>query len=144
MSHVNAWILDFGMGYKAAVGARELIHLIDVPVSFSVPYTPEFCHRVLFWQGMMLPLMDVAARLGGDGQDSPFVAVVGYQQQRGELPQFGAVQLAAPPAKVAVSDEQACNLPPDLSVWQGLVVSCFDFQGQVTPVVNINRLFSAS
>lgn len=143
MSHANAWILDFGMGYRAAVGARELLHLVDVPSFFSVPCTPIYCHRVLFWQGKLLPLMDVAARLEAEPQDASFVAVVGYQQQRGEYPQFGALQLASPPVKVAVSDEQACQLPEEARVWDGLAVSCFEFQGSAIPVLNINRLFAA-
>lgn len=144
MSQVDAWVMDFGMGHKAAVGGRELIHLIDVPVSFLVPCTPDFCHSVLFWQGMLLPLMDVAARLGADTQDRPFVAVVGYQQRRGEYPQFGAVQLVAPPVKVTVSNAQACKLEPDLNIWQGLAISCFEYQGSKTPIVNISRLFRAA
>lgn len=143
MSHVNAWILDFGRERRAAVGARELLHLIDVPVSFDVPCTPSYCQRVLFWQGKLLPLMDVAARLEGGGQDASFVAVVGYQQQRGEYPQFGALQLVAPPLKVAVSDEQACPLPDEAKAWEGLAISCFDYQGIAIPVLNLNRLFAA-
>jgi len=141
MSKINAWILDFGMGYKAAVGSRELLHLIDVPASFVVPCTPSYCHRVLFWQGNLLPLMDIAARLCGTAQQSSFVAVVGFQQRRGEYPQFGALQLASPPEKVAVSDDQACGLPGDNRVWNEFAISCFDHLGLAVPVLNVKRLF---
>lgn len=144
MSSMNAWILDFGMGFKAAVGTRELLHLIDVPSSFVVPCTPKYCHRVLFWQGKLLPLMDMTSRLGGAAHDAPFVAVVGYQAKRGDYPQFGALQMVSPPSQVAVSDEQACRLPDEVPEWKALAISCFEHNGMAVPVLNLNRLFGQS
>jgi len=141
MSSMNAWVLDFGAGYKGSVATRELLHLIGVPSSFVVPSTPKYCHRVLFWQGNLLPLIDVASRLGGEAGEAPFVAVVGYQQKRGEYPQFGALQLASPPSQVSVSDEQACKLPPEFEVWNELAISCFEQEGIAVPILNLNRLF---
>ncbi len=143
MPSMNAWVLDFGMGYKAAVGTRELFHLIDIPSAFVVPCTPAYCHRILFWQGKLLPLMDVASRLSGAGHEAPFVAVVGYQQKRGEYPQFGAVQLVSPPSQVAVSDEQACKLPDELQGWDELAISCFEYNSIPIPVLNLNLLFNS-
>lgn len=142
MSRLNAWVLDLGMGYKAAVGGRELLHLIDVPQSFAVPCTPLYSQSVLFWQGKLLPLTDVAARLNGSMQQAPFVAVVGYQYKRGEYPQFGALQLASPPQQIEVSDAQACSLPHETQGWSELAISCFEYEGQAVPVLNLNRLFA--
>ena len=142
MSRTNAWILDLGMGYKAALGWRELLHFIDIPITFAVPCTPLYCHNVLFWQGQLLPVMDVASRLGGTAQKAQFIAVVGYQQKRGEYPQFGALQLASLPAQVAVSDEQACKLPEKSQGWDELAISCFDYRGDAVPVLDLNRLFN--
>lgn len=141
MPRMNAWVLDFGMGYRAAVGARELLHLIDIPTAFNVPCTPAYCHRVLFWQGKLLPLLDVACRLGGAAHEASFIAVVGYQHKRGEYPQFGALQIVSPPTQVAVSDEQACNLPDETQDWDELAISCFEHNGVAVPVLNLNRLF---
>ena len=143
MLRMNAWIMDFGMNYRAAVGVRELLHLIAVPITFSVPCTPLYCHRVVFWQERLLPVFDIASRLGGSAQEGQFIAVVGYQQKRGEYPQFGALQLASPPLQVAVSDEQACNLPQKTLGWDELAISCFDYQGDAVPVLNLTRLFNA-
>lgn len=142
MASVNAWVLDLGMGYKAAVGGRELLHLIDIQESFAVPCTPSYCRRVLFWQGKLLPLMDVAGRLNGATREMPFVAVVGYQHKRGEYPQFGALQLASPPQQIEVSDAHACNLPDETQGWSELAISCFEHQGRAMPVLNLNRLFA--
>lgn len=142
MSQVNAWILDFGLGYKAAVGKRELLHLIDQPVFFPVPCTPLSCRHVLFWQGNLLPLMDLASRLSSIEIEAPFVAVLGYQQRRGEYPKFGALKLVSPPFQCAVDDGQACNLPEAAEGWDGLAISCFEYLGNAMPVLNLNRLFN--
>jgi chemotaxis signal transduction protein len=142
MSRMNAWILDLGKSYKAAVGGRELLHLIDVPTTFAVPCTPAYCHSVVHWQGRLLPVMDIATRLGGTEQQAQFIAVVGYQQKRGEYPQFGALLLASPPLQASVSDEQACNLPQNTQGWSKLAISCFDYQGDAVPVLDLNRIFA--
>lgn len=142
MSSKNAWILDFGKDCRAAVGGRELLHLIDEPATFTVPCTPLYCHEVVFWQERLLPLMDIATLQGGVAQQAQFVAVVGYQQRRGEFPQFGALVLASPPLQVEVSDEQACSLPEDMRSWEKLAISCFEYHGEAMPVIDLNRLFN--
>lgn len=144
MSGMNAWVLDFGMGHRAAVGERELFHLIDNPTAFSVPCTPSYCRRVAFWQGRLLPIMDVASRLCGAGQETKYIGVIGYQQRRGEYPQFGALSLISPPLKIAVNDGQACNLPEEVPGWKEMAISCFDYHGAALPVLNLNRIFNAS
>lgn len=142
MLRMNAWVLDLGMGYKAAVGGRELLYLIDVPITFPVPHTPLYCRTVVFWQERLLPVMDIASRLSGTNQNAQFIAVIGYQQKRGDPPQFAAIQLASPPLQVAVSDDQACNLPENVRGWDELAFSCFEYQGDALPVLDLNRLFN--
>lgn len=141
MSRMNAWLLNLGGSCQAAVGTRELLHLIDAPVTFEVPYTPAYCRRVVFWQERMLPVMDIPAKQGNAPQNAPFLAVVGYQRQRGEYPQFGALMLASPPQQIEVSDEQACPLPGEAQCWKELAISCFDHRGEAVPVLDINRIF---
>jgi chemotaxis signal transduction protein len=138
---MNAWLLDFGGACKAAVGTRELLHLVDAPATFAVPCTPEYCRSIVLWQERLLPVMDIAARLGARPLAAPFLAVIGYQQQRGEYPQFGAFMLSSPPRQLAVSDEQACRLPDENSTWRELALSCFEHQGLPVPVLNLRRIF---
>jgi len=141
---MNAWLLDFGDACRAAVGARELLHLVDAPMTFAVPCTPEYCRRVVLWQERLLPVMDIARRVGAQPRPAPFLAVIGYQQQRGEAPQFGALMLSSPPRQLAVSDEQACGLPDGSSAWQELAISCFEHQGAAVPVLDLRRIFSSA
>jgi chemotaxis signal transduction protein len=141
---MNAWLLDFGDACRAAVGARELLHLVDAPATFAVPCTPGYCRRVVLWQERLLPVMDIATRVGAQPGKAPFLAVIGYQQQRGEYPQFGALMLSSPPRQLAVSDEQTCRLPEENSAWQELAISCFEHQGAPVPVLNLCRIFSSA
>lgn len=143
LTKINAWLLDFGGAGQAAVGTREVLHLIDVPRLFDVPLAPAYCRQVVVWQERLLPVMDVAGRLGYGMQPGPFLAVVGYQRVRGELPQFGALMLASPPRQVAVSDEQACVLPEEALRWKTLAISCFEHQGDAVPVLKLSRIFDA-
>ncbi len=144
MSHVNAWLLDFGPDCRAAVGVRELLHLVDAPVSFAVPYTPGYCRHVVSWQQRLLPVMNIAARVGAQPGKSSFLAVVGYQRQRGEYPQFGALMLSAPPRQLTVSDEQTCPLPDEGNAWRELTISCFEHQGAAIPVLDLRRIFGSA
>jgi len=144
MSEINAWVLDFGMEHKAAVGGRELLHLLDNPAIFTVPCTPSYCRRVVSWQGRLLPVMDIASRLCGKGVRTQYIGVIGYQQKRGEYPQFGALSLASPPLKISVSDEQACDLPEEIMDWKEIAISCFDFHGTALPVLNLKLLFNST
>lgn len=143
MSRMNAWLLDLGASCQAVVGTRELLHLIDAPATYEIPYTPQYCRRVVFWQDRMLPVLDIPAKLGGAPQQAPFLAVVGYQRKRGEYPQFGALMLASPPQQLEVSDEQACPLPEEKHGWDKLAISCFDHHGDAVPVLNLARIFTA-
>ncbi len=145
MPRMNAWLLDFGGACQAAVGTRELLHMVDMPASFAVPCTPAHCRRVVLWQERLLPVMDIAVRLGGASPaTSSFIGVVGYQRQRGEYPQFGALALASPPRQLAVTDDQACRLPEEHSAWRELAISCFEHQGVPVPVLNLNRIFGST
>lgn len=142
MSRMNAWLLDFGGDCRAAVGTREMLHLVDAPVTFAVPCTPGYCGHIAIWQDRLLPVMDIAARVGCVSHKTQFLAVIGYQQQRGEYPQFGALALSSPPRQLAVSDAQACRLPGEDGAWRELAISCFEHQGSPVPVLNLCRIFS--
>jgi hypothetical protein len=144
VSRLNAWLLDFGGACQAAVGTRELLHLVDAPVTFAVPRTPGYCRRVVLWQERLLPVMDIAARLGTPPCPAPYLAVIGYQRQRGEYPQFGALMLSTPPRQLAVGDEQACRLPDESSAWRELSISCFEHQGVPVPVLDLCRIFGSA
>jgi hypothetical protein len=137
----NAWVLDFGGAHRAAVGTRVLVHLIDNPKTYSVPYTPSHCRYVLPWHDRLLPVVDVAARLGAVPRKPRLVAVACYRD-RDEGVRFGALTLAAPPVPAAIANGQQCSLP-EQPEWQELAASCADFMGAPVPILHLGRVFSA-
>lgn len=142
----QAWLLDFGAGYRAAVGERELVHLLYTPQGYPVPRTPAHARHVLPWQERLLPVFDVVNWLGGKPHATglPIAGVFAYQHKRGEMPQYGALWLAAPPARVSVADQQACDLPEPASAWRALAISCFEHEGAPVPILDLRRLYSTA
>jgi chemotaxis signal transduction protein len=138
--------LSVAPGQRAAIGERELYHLIHAPKVHTVPSTPRHCSRVVLWEEQILPLWDLAAWLSGTPpvEVVPVVAVVAYQRSRRERPEFGTLALAAPPVRLAVRNEQACGLPEAMPAWKALAISCFAHQGQPIPIIDLARMFSGA
>jgi chemotaxis signal transduction protein len=145
MAEVNAWLLNLGEGLLAAVGEREMIHLLsDQPALFEVPQSPCYCRKVFAWQGGILPLMDLPSRLTGRRTLNPgLVAVVAFSKCPEVKTLHGALLLNSPPQRIRVDDRQACDLPESPSGWEHLAIACFEQSkyGPV-PVLDLPRVFS--
>ena len=48
MAEASAWLLALDAEVRAAVGARELIHLVQFPTVFEILDSPPHCREVLF------------------------------------------------------------------------------------------------
>lgn len=145
MSEASAWLLQFDQGLSAAVGERNMIHLLaDKPALFEIPQSPSYCRNVFIWQGGVLPLMDLPSRLlGRHSLSHGPLAVVAFQNYPGTKTQYGALLLNAPPTRIHVNDSQACGLPDSLPGWRDLAIACFERgeQGPV-PVLDLAKVFS--
>lgn len=139
----NAWLLDFGPGLLAAVGTRVLLQIMEDPALHTVPYTPPQCRNVLSWKGRLLPVIDMAALLGGAPLSSRLLVVAAYREQSGEALRFGAFLLSSPPVAITVDDDQACPLPEQPGAWSKFAVSSFGHQGEAIPVLHLARIFSS-
>ncbi len=141
MMQAKAWLLDIGLAYMAAVGVREVMHLLDVPVTYAIPCTPPYCNRVVSWQGRLLPVMDIPLRVGGESLQARFMAVVGFRAPQGGAVDYGAIPLVSPPRQILVGDDQACALPEYMHRMDRLAMSCFKFEEQPVPILNLQLLF---
>ena len=63
MAESTAWVLALDQQLRAAVGEREMVHLIEAPTLLEVPRSPFYCRQVLVWNDAVLPAMDLAAWL---------------------------------------------------------------------------------
>ncbi len=137
----NAWLLDFGQELRGAVATRVLLHLLHSPKVFAVPCTPSYCRLAVFWQDRLLPVMDMAARLGAAPQEPSLLAITCYMDPAESAPRFAALALSAAPVPVAVSDDALCTLPKQPAGWSRLALSCFEHDGRPVPILHLGRIF---
>lgn len=144
MPKSTAWVLNLGGSQLAAVGARQMLHVIETPRLLEIPETPPHCRQVLIWEDNLLPVMDLRAWLGlADAAGAPaFAGITAYQEHPGAPARSGALFLAAMPTRIQVDDEHACELPEQPAGWQHLALSCFMHQGQAVPILNLTYIFS--
>ena len=140
MATADAWLLDFGAGLRAAIGDRELFHILYQPPSHPVPRAADHCGRVIAWEGRLLPLWDLKRRLCGVTSEADLVAVVGYRDADGATT-FGALRVSTPPQRIKADDANACALPEGESGWRELSKSCFARDGSPVPVLDLASMF---
>lgn len=140
MAAADAWLLDFGAGLTAAIGDRELFHILYRPESHPVPRAADHCGQVIAWEGRLLPLWDLKRRLGGAASEAGLVAVVGFHNAKGGTA-FGALRLSTPPQRIEADDAYACELSEAQRGWRELSKSCFARDGQPVPVLDLASMF---
>lgn len=136
MAISSAWLLDLGSGFRAAVGAQELQHLVDGPQVTRVSSLSAHCNETFVWQGETLSVIDFATWLEAGGalpseSQRPLVGVFAYYAQPGVTPKFGAISLASIPQRIQVNDTQASALPEDFSVWKKLQYRVLPMMGKL-------------
>lgn len=145
MKPSRAWTLDLGAGLQAAVGDREMVHLLPSPDLFDVPATPYHCRQVTIWKGEILPVVDLTAWLtGGEKrQQQSLIGIFVYQTRDSASPRQGALLLSAIPRRLSVSNDQASALPDTPKRWQKIAVSCFTTtDGVCTPIIDLACVFT--
>ena len=144
MPESTAWMLALDRQLLAAVGERELVHVIETPILLDVPYSPSYCRQVLVWNDIVLPAMDLAAWLRGQPvqHQQTLAGVFAYQTRPGAEPEYGALLLAGIPARTRVTDDQACGLPKQPGHWRTLAIACFKQGKQPIPILDLPYIFS--
>ncbi len=151
MSECMAWLLHLPGGPRAAVGELEMVHVVpSSPALFEIPLSPFYCRNVVVWRDEVLPLMNLAARVTGEAVAQTetiagienLVGIVAYQSCSDGAPRKGALVLGGAPARIRVSDVQACALPASEQGWRPITISCFKHpdHGPV-PVLDLPAVF---
>jgi chemotaxis signal transduction protein len=143
MSTASAWLIGFGKKRLAAIGERELLHIVYQPRLYRVPQAYAYCDRVMVWEGQFLPVWDLVTwfKWKKIAHGSNLVAVVGYTAMDTGLMHRGAISIAAPPKRISVHDEDACALPDDSSRWEAISTSCFFHEATRVPTLDLTRMF---
>ena len=143
MAESTAWVLALDQQLLAAVGEREMVHLIETPTLLEVPRSPFYCRQVLVWNDAVLPAMDLAAWLRRQPapRSQPVAGVFAYQTRPGADPEYGALLLADIPTRTRVTDEQASLLPQQPGAWRTLAIACFKQDDQPIPILDLPHIF---
>jgi len=152
-SGCKAWMLPLGKGRHAAIGEYEMVHIIPEWVRLqSIPLCPVYCHKVLMWQGQLIPVFDLQAWLrtqtgivADTAQDAmPIICIVAYEDDNRTVG-YGGILLSALPFRTDVLDDQLCDFPDDDDRWSAIAVSCFsDPGGGPAPVLDLARIFTST
>jgi chemotaxis signal transduction protein len=146
MSVSDAWLLEPNDTLSIAIGDHEMVEYVQVPISFPVPGSPDYCHHVSFWQDKLVPVMDIGVLLGEPAQDTgTFMSLIAYQEQPGSPLQYLAVKVRTVPEKIRVDDDQVSDLPEEISEGKLMPVclSCFNHGNRPVVILDIARLCSA-
>jgi len=155
----KGWLLSIRGRTHVAVGARELVYVLpEEPEIHGVPLAPAPTPGVIVWENRVVPLIDVALRLGmadeGTGNLTTtlagmhyFVAIVAFAGD--DLldvgVELGALILTKVPEQVEVSDHQGRELPPEFEPHAELFASCFEHpELGAVPILDLTRLFASS
>ena len=147
MTVSDAWLLELSDSLSIATSDPEMVEYLPSPICFSVPGSPEYCSRVLFWQNNFVPVMDISKLLGQPTLDDSktLICLVAYQVESGTPLKHLAIPVSKAPEKIRVDDEQACELPAEMntSLLMPIFLSCFNHAERTVIIFNIARLCSA-
>lgn len=148
----KAWLLELGPAQYAAVGERELVHVLpDEPRIFPVPGSPTHVRGAIAWQGTVLPALDLdiwlnrpvqAAHAALDPNVKQVMVIVAFRSA-GESIALGSMLLRQVPQRLVVNDGQDCPLPARPSAWRDVAHACFEHEkfGPV-PILDLRAIFS--
>ncbi|MEK7991899.1 MAG: hypothetical protein VSS52_012890 [Thiotrichaceae bacterium] len=141
----RAWLLDFGQGLRAAVGAHEMSHILMEADIFNIPRCPIYCNEVIVWENEILPILDVGALLTGRQieRDNDLLGVAVYQLTDIHIT-YVAMHLVDLPQSIYVMDDSGCPLPDYQEVWKPFAISCFKHEETTIPVIDLAFLFSGN
>ena len=151
----NGWVLKLRGQWRAAVGLRELVHVLPYsPRLYMVPQTPPHARHVILWEGRILPVVDLVAYLEAGVERGPrtetnrisldrLVGIVAYQTASDAEVSLAGMLLGKVPERIRVTDEQACALPQSPPGWNQVALSCFEHPDYgAVPILDLPRLFS--
>lgn len=155
-NHHRAWLLQpLGLSV-CAIAEQEIIQYLISPVIYTLPHSSPHCHQVLYWHDQLIPIMNLSVVNNQSIVTSPLtsaavaiqqpinlkhIAILIYQTVPNIALQYLALALLVPPIKIVVTDQDVCSLPQsNQEFWQQCAKSCFLYQQQPTPILDIARL----
>ncbi len=143
----RAWLLRDSAHNPFAVSEIEMVAYEQAPRTYRVPATPDYCPELILWQERLIPLLHNALLFGAHGRsDNSHVGIFAYQQEAGRVLDYLALSLYGPPQKIEVKENTLAGLPAsyDDLLLRPLALSCFHYEGESVPILDIAYLASAT
>lgn len=159
----TAWLLPLSCGFRAAVGFREIFHLLpECPAIFPLPLATPAMPGVMLWHDRPVAVLDPGRLMNTYAMQAPSrestatvegtctVALAAWEPEVGDVragaastPRIGALLLTHVPERIQVDDDQACAIPEGLAALGNILCSCFEHQGcGPVPIIDLQRLFA--
>lgn len=139
---LKAWYAEVAPGQFALIAHQSLGHLLDEFSRQRVPLAPAHANGIIYWHGVLLPVLRLDVLLGG-GSETPvkLVGVVAFHGDEAVL--LGGLGLFSPPRLVEVPakalDEAAeAEVESELAPWAS---SWVELVGRPVPVLDLDKLF---
>lgn len=141
-----AWLLKVANNIQLSIAEHEAAEFVENPLLHYVPMSPAYCKNIIFWHDRIVPLIDINILYGNPATTNYQSVIVTAYQEKDHMPlEYVAFVLAAPPEKIIVNDDDACELPDDYpDSLTPYVLSLFNHNNQVTSIIDIARLSSGN
>ncbi len=141
----KAWVLDVGALFPIAVSEHEMVEVLETPQSHRVPRGPAYCRNVIVRHNEVMPLLDLSRLEGaGDatpGEAAPYTVILAYQAAQDAMVRRAGILVRRAPKGITVGNEMDAVPPSGVtSAWRGLLIACFEWQGQPVLIPDLGRL----
>ncbi len=142
-----AWLLHAARDVTCAVAQHEMVEYLPEVRTQRVPLANPYCEHLVLWRDRLVPIVDLARLLhGGSSTTEHALGIVAYQPHARLPLEYLGIWIDAPPNRVKVGDDQACDLP---TAWHDprfdeLALSCFLHEERAVPILNLVTLANTS
>ncbi|MDQ6975601.1 MAG: chemotaxis protein CheW [Mariprofundaceae bacterium] len=142
----TAWLLTLADGSRVALGShwiREVIgeHERGLSPMFSVPLMPDYCHQLMHWRNLFIPVLHLEPLVGITVLAlGHYYVVVAYPplEEKAHL-HYGVIVCSALPMQITISD--ADPVAYSSPIWENYASSCFTYEGDAMPILDTAKVF---
>jgi len=137
-----AWLLRAAENIQFCIGVHQAAEYIESPSLHEIPMAPGYCKNILFWRGIIVPVIDIK-QLAGNAESNTdhIVMVIAYQVKDNTPIEHIGFVLESAPQKIQVYDENICELPESYpELLKPYVVSLFKHKDKIASILNIAQM----
>lgn len=145
VAEAEVWSLDTG-NQRVSIAIAELAAVVYQPILYLLPQATNWCCRFVIWKGRVVPVVDLALRLGhkatseSDAAELAFLSVFAWDSASGVS--TGGILTLQPPENIWIRDDMIHALPEPVDSWHEISRSCFAQEDDVIPILDLAAIFA--